>query len=271
MNSQKVSPKSRSSSFWTVTSSFSFRYPISPWGDFQLTPKGRNLLKDASEILQYLTPLPWGQQAFKDLHVQNSPQRAKAKAKMDLEDLDQGHSYVADRLPVVVRFPAGPRKTQDRQRARKKKDQGHSHQMAVSAVRSWISQVQERLLSAKAVLPLQPLRQEGLGRRFTSAKFRCSIICRIFCGVRVPISCVYAGFSVLSIDKKAVVPMITLDFTTSSGQAILWDILQSPNHWGSTRDPLPLRSAMFPLALPNLSNTTAKVDSANLLYKQAMR
>ena len=39
-------------------------------------------------------------------------------------------------------------------------------------------------------------------------------------------------FQVLSIDhdgSKAVVPMITLDLTTSSGQAILWDILQSPN------------------------------------------
>ena len=82
MNSQKVSPKSRSSSFWTVASSFSFRHPISPWGDFQLTPQGTKpldetflKLKDATEILQYLTPLPshrahdpppWGQQAFKD-------------------------------------------------------------------------------------------------------------------------------------------------------------------------------------------------------------
>jgi hypothetical protein len=65
VNSQKVSPKSRSSSFWTVASSFSFRHPISPWGDFQLTPQGTKpldetflKLKDATEILQYLTPLP---------------------------------------------------------------------------------------------------------------------------------------------------------------------------------------------------------------------
>ena len=95
---------------------------------------------------------------------------------------------------------------------------------------------------------------------------------------------------------KAVVPMITLDLTTSSGQAILWDILQSPNllgiHLGlpcgtaslarerpvsealraqGAPNPPPLRSAMFPLGLPNLSEYhRAKVDSANLLYKLAI-
>ena len=108
-----------------------------------------------------------------------------------------------------------------------------------------------------------------------------------------------AGFSVLSIDhdgSKAVVPMITLDLTTSSGQAILWDILQSPNllgiHLGlpcgtaslarerpvsealraqGAPNPPPLRSAMFPLGLPNMSdNHRAKVDSANILYKLAI-
>ena len=108
-----------------------------------------------------------------------------------------------------------------------------------------------------------------------------------------------AGFSVLSIDhdgSKALVPMITLDLTTSSGQAILWDILQSRNllgiHLGlpcgtaslarerpvpealraqGAPNPPPLRSAMFPLGLPDLSEYhRAKVDSANTLYKLAI-
>ena len=87
--------------------------------------------------------------------------------------------------------------------------------------------------------------------------------------------------------------MITLDLTTPSGQAILWDILQSPNllgiHLGlpcgtaslarerpvskalqaqGAPNPPPLRSALFPLGLPDLSDYhRAKVNSANVLYR----
>ena len=90
--------------------------------------------------------------------------------------------------------------------------------------------------------------------------------------------------------------MITLDLTTPSGQAILWDILQSPNllgiHLGlpcgtaslarerpvskalqaqGAPNPPPLRSALFPLGLPDLSDYhRAKVNSANVLYRLAI-
>ena len=43
---------------------------------------------------------------------------------------------------------------------------------------------------------------------------------------------VQAGFSVLSVDHEnngAVVPLVMLDLTSSSGVKVLWDILSSPN------------------------------------------
>ena len=108
-----------------------------------------------------------------------------------------------------------------------------------------------------------------------------------------------AGFSVLSVDhdgSKAVVPIVTLDLTSASGQAILWDILASPNlagvHLGlpcgtasrarerpvaaalqaqGAPNPPPLRSAIWPLGLPGLSEFhQAKVNSANCLYRLAV-
>ena len=88
-----------------------------------------------------------------------------------------------------------------------------------------------------------------------------------------------AGFSVLSIDHEATgasVPIVQLDLTSSSGTAILWDILSSENilavHLGipcgtasrarerpvapalqamGVPNPPPLRSAQFPLGMPN--------------------
>ena len=108
-----------------------------------------------------------------------------------------------------------------------------------------------------------------------------------------------AGFSVLSIDhdcSKAVVPMVELDLTSPSGTSILWDILQSPSLFGvhlglpcgtaslarerpvskelqaqGAPNPLPLRSADFPLGVPGLSDyNQAKVSSANKLYALAI-
>ena len=108
-----------------------------------------------------------------------------------------------------------------------------------------------------------------------------------------------AGFTVLSIDHEVdspFAPIVQLDLTTASGQAILWDVLHAPNlfaiHLGlpcgtasrarerplskELRDrgvpqPPPLRSATHPLGLPGLSNFHAsKVDSANLLYALAL-
>ena len=108
-----------------------------------------------------------------------------------------------------------------------------------------------------------------------------------------------AGFSVLSIDHEATgasVPIVQLDLTSSSGTAILWDILSSENilavHLGipcgtasrarerpvapalqamGVPNPPPLRSAEFPLGMPNLSGIhQAKIESANKLYRLAV-
>ena len=108
-----------------------------------------------------------------------------------------------------------------------------------------------------------------------------------------------SGFSVLSIDHEsegALVPMVTLDLTSSSGQQILWDVLASPSllgvHMGlpcgtaslarekpvsatlqaqGAPNPPPLRSATHPLGLPGLSPYhQAKVTSANILYPLAV-
>eukprot|EP00435_Cladocopium_sp_Y103_P008521 s2383_g2.t1 len=110
---------------------------------------------------------------------------------------------------------------------------------------------------------------------------------------------IQAGFSVLSVDHDAThaqVPMVTLDLTTDSGVAILWDILSSPNvaaiHLGlpcgtaslarerpvaaslralGVPNPPPLRSAQHPLGMPHLSAyNRAKVESANKLYSLAL-
>jgi hypothetical protein len=107
---------------------------------------------------------------------------------------------------------------------------------------------------------------------------------------------IQAGFTVLSIDhdaSAATVPMVLLDLTTKTGEAILWDILSSNNvlgvHMGlpcgtaslarerpvaaslralGVPNPPPLRSAQHPLGLPNLSSFhQAKVDAANQLYR----
>ena len=108
-----------------------------------------------------------------------------------------------------------------------------------------------------------------------------------------------SGFSVLSIDHEsdgALVPMVTLDLTSESGQQILWDVLASPNLLGvrmglpcgtaslarekpvsaqlqaqGAPNPPPLRSATHPLGLPQLSPYhRAKVTSANKLYALAV-
>ena len=109
-----------------------------------------------------------------------------------------------------------------------------------------------------------------------------------------------AGFSVLSVDHEGhdpVVPIIQLDLTTESGEAILWDMLDSKQlvavHLGLpcgtaslarerpiSRDlqlqgvpnPPPLRSAECPLGLPGLGEVhQAKVNSANKLYWLAIK
>ena len=109
-----------------------------------------------------------------------------------------------------------------------------------------------------------------------------------------------AGFRVLSIDHDArqpAMPIVSLDLTSGSGQAILWDTLQQPYlvgiHMGlpcgtSSRarerpipkdlqdrgvpSPPPLRSAQYPFRLPGLAPYhQAKVDSANALYKLAVK
>ena len=111
---------------------------------------------------------------------------------------------------------------------------------------------------------------------------------------------VQAGFSVLSVDHEnngAVVPLMMLDLTSSSGVKVLWDILSSPNvaavHLGlpcgtaslarerpvaknlvlqGAPNPPPLRSASKPLGLDGLSPFhQAKVDSANKLYALAIQ
>ena len=103
----------------------------------------------------------------------------------------------------------------------------------------------------------------------------------------------------MSVDHEshgAVVPIIALDLTTDSGVTILWQMLESANvlavHMGlpcgtaslarekpvaphlqalGVPNPPPLRSAQFPLGLPNLgAYHQAKVDSANTLYQLAI-
>ena len=109
-----------------------------------------------------------------------------------------------------------------------------------------------------------------------------------------------AGFSVLSVDHEGhdpVVPIIQLDLTTESGEAILWDMLDSRQllavHLGlpcgtaslarerpisralqlqGVPNPPPLRSAECPLGLPGLGEVhQAKVNSANKLYWLAIK
>eukprot|EP00435_Cladocopium_sp_Y103_P017424 s1635_g4.t1 len=108
-----------------------------------------------------------------------------------------------------------------------------------------------------------------------------------------------SGLRVVSVDHEVVQPfspIVTLDLTSPSGYAILWDILQSPGvaaiHLGlpcgtSSRarevpiprslratgvpQPPPLRSADFPLGLPGLADHhQRRVDSANKLYSLAV-
>ena len=108
-----------------------------------------------------------------------------------------------------------------------------------------------------------------------------------------------AGLRVVSVDHEVVqplAPIVPLDLTSSSGVAILWDILSSPGlaavHLGlpcgtSSRarelplpkslrlagvpEPPPLRSAEHPLGLPGLGlHHQRRVDSANALYKLAV-
>ena len=93
--------------------------------------------------------------------------------------------------------------------------------------------------------------------------------------------------------SAATVPMVLLDLTTKTGEAILWDILPSNNvlgvHMGlpcgtaslarerpvaaslralGVPNPPLLRSAQHPLGLPNLGSFhQAKVDAANQLYR----
>jgi len=107
------------------------------------------------------------------------------------------------------------------------------------------------------------------------------------------------GFSILSVDhdsSSSVVPIVQLDLTSPSGEAILWDMLGSEQllgvHLGlpcgtasrarerpiasslrkqGVPNPPPLRSAEHPLGIPNLSPFhQAKVDSANRLYALAV-
>ena len=108
-----------------------------------------------------------------------------------------------------------------------------------------------------------------------------------------------AGLRVVSIDHEVaqpLAPMVALDLTSKSGCDILWDILESPGvgavHMGlpcgtSSRarelpipqamkqagvpEPPPLRSAEFPMGLPNLApHHQARVTSANILYALAV-
>ena len=104
-----------------------------------------------------------------------------------------------------------------------------------------------------------------------------------------------AGLRVISIDHEVAqpfAPLVTLDLTSKTGCDILWTILSAPGlravHLGlpcgtSSRarelpipqamrqagvpEPPPLRSAEFPLGLPNLApHHQCRVDSANALY-----
>lgn len=108
-----------------------------------------------------------------------------------------------------------------------------------------------------------------------------------------------AGFRVISVDHEVVqpfAPMVALDLTTDGGTRILWDVLQAPGlaavHLGlpcgtSSRarelpipaalrkagvpEPPPLRSAQYPLGLPNLAlHHQRRVNSANILYRLAV-
>ena len=108
-----------------------------------------------------------------------------------------------------------------------------------------------------------------------------------------------SGLRVISVDHEVVQPVspiVALDLTTDSGVQIMWDILSSPGvvavHLGlpcgtSSRarelplpkalrmagvpEPPPLRSAEFPLGMPNLApGHQRRVDSANSLYKLAI-
>ena len=107
---------------------------------------------------------------------------------------------------------------------------------------------------------------------------------------------IQSGFEVLSIDhvsESPMAPIVTLDLTTTSGQAILWEILSSDRlfaaHMGlpcgtSSRarerpvpehlrrmgvpSPKPLRSAEFPMGVLSLSELDrVKVEKANILYQ----
>ena len=108
-----------------------------------------------------------------------------------------------------------------------------------------------------------------------------------------------AGLRVVSIDHEVVqpfAPMVVLDLTTKSGTHILWDVLEAPGleaiHLGlpcgtcsrarelpipaslrkaGVPEPPPLRSAQYPLGLPNLAlHRQRRVSSANALYRLAI-
>lgn len=107
---------------------------------------------------------------------------------------------------------------------------------------------------------------------------------------------IQSGFEVLSIDHVSdspMAPIVVLDLTTSSGQTILWEILASDRlfsaHLGlpcgtsskarerpvperlrrmGVPSPKPLRSAEYPMGVPQLSELDRlKVEKANVLYQ----
>ena len=226
-------------------------------------------------------------------HEQRSQPKGKEKEKVAQVQLDRNHSCLMAVLLMMrtsVPFGASPTSLAS----------ASSRALRANVVQEGIISVTRRMLSAEAVLLVQPLRLKGGRKPFSQLQNSSTpLFVEIFAG-RGSLSRAFAqaGFSVLSIDhdgSKAVVPMITLDLTTPSGQAILWDILQSPNllgiHLGlpcgtaslarerpvskalqaqGAPNPPPLRSALFPLGLPDLSDYhRAKVNSANVLYRLA--
>ena len=157
---------------------------------------------------------------------QSSPQRAKAKAKAAQEAQDHVHSYqmaVSHMMMTSGHFvlPTSQASASSR---------GPRENGALVDITS----ATRKVAIGQSRITYATIQTEGVRRAFHWCKIQMFHYLWRFLRDEGPFLVrLHRGvFQVLSIDhdgSKAVVPMITLDLTTSSGQAILWDILQSPN------------------------------------------
>ena len=160
------------------------------------------------------------------LREQRIPQRARAKAKVAQEAQDHVHSCLMAVLHMMM--TSAPFVLPTSQANASSKDPRENGALVD------IINVTRKVAIGQSRITYATIPTEGVRRAFHWCKIQMFHYLWRFLRDEGPFLVrLHRGvFQVLSIDQdgsKAVVPMITLDLTTSSGQAILWDILQSPN------------------------------------------